>query len=323
MIQNDEVISITRGKIIEVESISINKENATIGINETLKLDVTITPDNATNKNIIWTSSDESVAIVDNKGNVTGIKAGSVMITATTSNGKRATVNIIVSTIKTKEEVDTNIEHGTNKDIVSTYFDVTEDSEVTCKVGDIEVKTTDEIAEKVGINDTYKVECSSSKGSASIDIKVANKLYLYKEGNEFTNITGGWKGYSFENNKGSYEFRSSSMYIASTSTMYGNTIVITNNKINLKSYKKLKIIATSTGLNVGRCFCLKSNHPKSNDEYQWYKAEIINQNLVNEEWEMPLDEIDQYYVSSLIRTSYQTGTYGVTTLEIKQIWLEY
>lgn len=47
----------------------------------------TIKPDDATNKTIIWTSSDPSVATVDNEGNVRGVALGETVVTAKTEDG--------------------------------------------------------------------------------------------------------------------------------------------------------------------------------------------------------------------------------------------
>ena len=83
-------------KVIEPYSVSIDKQNATISIGGKVTLIASITPYNATNKTITWSSSDNSIATVNN-GTVTGVKAGTVNITAKTSNGKTATTKVVVS----------------------------------------------------------------------------------------------------------------------------------------------------------------------------------------------------------------------------------
>ena len=53
------------------------------------KLTATINPSNATNKSVVWTSSNSKIATVDQKGNVKGIKAGKATITVKTRDGNK------------------------------------------------------------------------------------------------------------------------------------------------------------------------------------------------------------------------------------------
>lgn len=69
---------------VDVESIVLDKTAATIYKGETLQLNATIAPANATNKSIAWTTSDEAVATVDAEGLVVAVGTGSATITATT-----------------------------------------------------------------------------------------------------------------------------------------------------------------------------------------------------------------------------------------------
>lgn len=68
-----------------VSSLTLNRSSMTIhssGSDRTGKLTVTVTPSDATNKTVKWSSSDKSVATVDQYGNVTGISRGTATITA-------------------------------------------------------------------------------------------------------------------------------------------------------------------------------------------------------------------------------------------------
>ncbi|WP_427108377.1 Ig-like domain-containing protein [Lysinibacillus xylanilyticus] len=67
------------------ESITLDKNALELSENSQDKLTATILPEN-TNKNIVWTSSDESIATVDQFGNVRAIKEGVVTITAQVEN---------------------------------------------------------------------------------------------------------------------------------------------------------------------------------------------------------------------------------------------
>ena len=69
-----------------VTGISLNQTTASVGLNKTITLTPTIYPVNATNKLVSWSSSDTSVATVNN-GVVTGLKLGTTTIKARTSDG--------------------------------------------------------------------------------------------------------------------------------------------------------------------------------------------------------------------------------------------
>ncbi len=65
-----------------VTSLDLNIKSLTLNTGETQQLIATVLPVDADNKNVIWTSEDETVAKVDDKGKVTGVKAGQVWIYA-------------------------------------------------------------------------------------------------------------------------------------------------------------------------------------------------------------------------------------------------
>ena len=79
---------------VAVTDIKINENVTNMEEGESKKLTTTITPDNATDKNITWKSSDESIATVSTTGEVTAKKYGKVDITATSANGKTSTIKI-------------------------------------------------------------------------------------------------------------------------------------------------------------------------------------------------------------------------------------
>jgi len=92
--------------LAHVAGISLDKEEATINEGETVTLTATITPDNATNKNITWSTSDENVATVKD-GVVTGVNVGTATITVTTEDGEyTATCTITVKAVVTGVKLD-------------------------------------------------------------------------------------------------------------------------------------------------------------------------------------------------------------------------
>ena len=72
---------------ITVKELRMIETSLAIKVAESHQIIATIYPNNATNKNIIWTSSDETVAKVLSDGTVTGLKAGRTTITARTEDG--------------------------------------------------------------------------------------------------------------------------------------------------------------------------------------------------------------------------------------------
>lgn len=79
-------------KTVHVIGISLDYTSVSIKEGESFTLIPTITPDNADDKNVTWSSSSEAVATVDNNGKVTGVKAGNATISATAEDGgKKAT----------------------------------------------------------------------------------------------------------------------------------------------------------------------------------------------------------------------------------------
>ena len=85
-------------KIYYADSITLNTSSAELAIGKSITLIATITPSNTTDKTVTWSTSDVSVATVNN-GVVTAVGVGTVTITATTSNGKTATCIITVKII--------------------------------------------------------------------------------------------------------------------------------------------------------------------------------------------------------------------------------
>ena len=73
-------------KNVAVTGVTLDKSEVSITVGKTATLTATITPSNATNKNVSWTSNAEGVATVEN-GVVTAVAEGSATITVTTKDG--------------------------------------------------------------------------------------------------------------------------------------------------------------------------------------------------------------------------------------------
>lgn len=85
---------------IAVTGIRLNKNSLNLNIDESETLIATILPENATNKNIIWSSSNENIATIEN-GKIIPVGAGNTRIQATTEDGNYSAycnVTIIIPT---------------------------------------------------------------------------------------------------------------------------------------------------------------------------------------------------------------------------------
>ena len=89
---------------LPVESVTLDKTTATIEVDEALQLKATVLPTDAANKNVVWTSSNTSVATVSAEGVVTGLTVGTTTITATSDDNSeiKATCEITVEPITVK-----------------------------------------------------------------------------------------------------------------------------------------------------------------------------------------------------------------------------
>ena len=90
-VDGSEVVSVCPVEVIVgVDSLEISRKKATLLLgaseaHEQVMLSCTTVPENATYQKVTWSSSDETIAVVDENGTVTGIGSGKAIITATTT----------------------------------------------------------------------------------------------------------------------------------------------------------------------------------------------------------------------------------------------
>ncbi|MBO4635222.1 MAG: Ig-like domain-containing protein [Bacteroidales bacterium] len=88
---------LVKKKVVAVTSVSLNQTNLDLKKGESETLVATVAPNDATDKSLSWSSSDASVASVDQEGKVTAIKTGKATITAKAGE-KSATCAVAVTT---------------------------------------------------------------------------------------------------------------------------------------------------------------------------------------------------------------------------------
>ena len=72
---------------VRVTGVGISPEAASVDLGRTIQLTASITPSNATNKNLSWSVSDETIISVDGQGTVTGLSFGTATVTVTAEDG--------------------------------------------------------------------------------------------------------------------------------------------------------------------------------------------------------------------------------------------
>lgn len=159
-------------------SISLNKTEATLIPDETVELNVTILPETTTDKTVSWTSSNESVAVVDANGIVTAKSVGTATITATCGTVSATcaiTVKPVLATGITLDITDKNVFDGEDFKLTATVTpENTTDKTVIWSSSDEDVVTVDQEgnvhASGVGTA-TITATCGSVNATCAVTVK--------------------------------------------------------------------------------------------------------------------------------------------------------
>ena len=81
---------------VEVSNISLSARTKTLAVGDLYQLSAIVFPENATNKTLVWTSSNDAVASVDENGMVSALSEGTTTIRVTSSNGLYRTCSVTV-----------------------------------------------------------------------------------------------------------------------------------------------------------------------------------------------------------------------------------
>lgn len=150
-------------EVIPVEGISLDKEIIEMAVGSSYRLNATITPSDATDKTIIWESSDETIAMVSSSGLVGALKEGDVTITAYSLDRKKSAIcDVFIKDVKIALAKTTGI-IGVNDNLnVAPYLK----SNVSIKPSDVTLSSSDsKVADVDGLNIVGK-----SAGKAKITV---------------------------------------------------------------------------------------------------------------------------------------------------------
>lgn len=179
---------------VAVEELKLDVKSKELKEGEEVTFTVTVSPEDASNKVVTWSSSDDAVAKVDANGKVTAIKAGTATITATAADGSGKTVSVKI-TVKPEvikvskinlDKASLSLEEGATAALVATVRpgDAT-DKAVTWKSSNIAVATVDASGNVTAIAEgTATITVTASDGSgvkASCKVTVAKKVVYATE----------------------------------------------------------------------------------------------------------------------------------------------
>ena len=161
---------------VAVTGVALDKAAADVILGQTLQLTATVSPENADNKEVTWSSSDEDVATVSRTGLVTAEGIGEATITVKTRDGNK-TATCVITVVKEIEKIEiTNksaFEGFIVDDMESINVDVTPADNVTALLAAGALKATSsnpEVASIVGLTVT-----ALKAGKTTIEVELFGK----------------------------------------------------------------------------------------------------------------------------------------------------
>ena len=105
-VQNPEVTETVHVLVIQpVKKVTVQAESKSVAAGDSIRLTATCAPDNASIQAVTWKSANPSVASVDEDGLVTGLKKGTVTITATAADGSGIKGSVSLTITQNAEEI--------------------------------------------------------------------------------------------------------------------------------------------------------------------------------------------------------------------------
>lgn len=190
--------------VVEPTGITLDKTTANLDLGDTVTFTATVAPSDATNKNVAWYSSNASVATVAG-GKVTAKGEGTATITATTSNGIKATATVTVKATGVKvdsvtlDKTSVTLEVGQTAQVNATILPANAEPKyaaLTWKSGNTKVATVSNSGLITAINSgTATITAETASGvSATMQVTVngpkiyGNAIYFQKPAGWGNNI---------------------------------------------------------------------------------------------------------------------------------------
>ena len=168
----DEVVN----TYIHVSSVTLNNSRVTVEKGHTATLSATVSPVDATDKTVMWRTSDENIATVDENGVVTAVNAGSATITATAGEFT-ASCEVVVVILPTGVALDNTVltvEKGYTATLSATVSPVdATDKTVMWRTSDENIATVDENGVVTAVNaGSATITATAGEFTASCEVVV-------------------------------------------------------------------------------------------------------------------------------------------------------
>ena len=168
---------------VKVTGVKISKSELSLVAGKTATLSAEILPADASNKNLTWSSSDESIATVDKNGKVKAVKAGTAYITVKAGNGKFSSVckvtvtRIIYSQSIKLDKTKLTLDDGKKYELTATvYPDSTTNKKLTWSSSDTKVAKVDSYGEVTAVAPgTAYIYCKANDSGVTVKCKVTVK----------------------------------------------------------------------------------------------------------------------------------------------------
>lgn len=178
---------------IYVSGITLDQTEISLTPGESSKLTATVTPPDATDASVVWSSGDENVATVDNTGKVTAVGKGETIITATTTDQGltatcKVTVTVPVTGISCDQQSVTLLDGATAKLNFTVLPENASNTNITLSSSDPSVATVDKDGTVKGLKaGTAVITATTEDGEYSVSVNVtvffSSNLVVYNTSN--------------------------------------------------------------------------------------------------------------------------------------------
>ena len=162
----------------DVTEITVQETEVTVATKRSApQLHVQVLPQNASNRKVVWTSSDESIATVNGYGTITGKKAGECIVTCASVSNPEVSVTVPVRVIQMVTDIQFTTEKG-----LSFYIGESRQLEWKMIPDDATIKdvTFKSRAPKVAVVDANGIVTGVGKGQADIEVRATDGSNRYR-----------------------------------------------------------------------------------------------------------------------------------------------